>query len=96
MMQVLFVLFPLLCGAVIGLILISAPQRPETPEIRSFREAMSRLEALQLLGFEDEADTRAIRSAHRRLMRRHHPDRGGTHEKAAAVNLARDVLLRKR
>jgi hypothetical protein len=37
-----------------------------------------------------EAD---VISAHRRLIQRHHPDHGGTHEQAAALNAAKTFLL---
>lgn len=60
----------------------------------SLRRAMSRLEALRLLGLDDEADPRAIRSAYKRLMIKYHPDHGGSHNTAARLNLARDTLLK--
>ena len=37
-----------------------------------------------------EAD---VVAAHRRLIQRHHPDHGGTHEQAAALNAAKTFLL---
>jgi preprotein translocase subunit Sec63 len=58
------------------------------------RRAMSRLEALQLLGLGYEADPRTIRAAYKRLMIQYHPDHGGSHQTAARLNLARDTLLR--
>ncbi len=62
----------------------------------SLRRAMSRLEALQLLGLDREADSRTIRDAYKRLMIQYHPDHGGSHQTAAQLNLARDILLRSR
>jgi hypothetical protein len=60
---------------------------------RSARRAMSRFQALRLLGLDDHADPRAIRAAYKRLMIQCHPDHGGSHNAAALLNLARDTLL---
>ena len=54
---------------------------------------MSRAEALDILGLDDTATPDAIRHAHRELMLKLHPDRGGSHTLAAQVNAAKDVLL---
>jgi DnaJ family protein C protein 19 len=58
--------------------------------------SMDRGEALRILELEAGADARAIRDAHRRLVARVHPDRGGSAELAAQVNRARDILLAER
>lgn len=55
--------------------------------------AMSREEALKVLGLDDGASPDDIRAAHRRLMAALHPDRGGSDYLAAKINQARDVLL---
>jgi len=62
----------------------------------SLRWAMSRLDALRLLGLNDSAGVPAIRAAYKRLMFQYHPDHGGSTQRAAMLNLARDTLLRKR
>ncbi len=54
---------------------------------------MTRSEALSLLGLEGDASPSEVRAAHRRLMREHHPDRGGDAEFAARLNEAKEVLL---
>lgn len=54
---------------------------------------MSRAEALEILGLGEGADRKEIISAHRRLMKQAHPDKGGTTRMAALLNEARDVLL---
>ncbi|TZG26450.1 molecular chaperone DnaJ [Sphingomonas montanisoli] len=54
---------------------------------------MGRSEALRILELGPDPDAAAIRDAHRRLVSRVHPDRGGSAELAAQVNRARDVLL---
>jgi hypothetical protein len=55
--------------------------------------AMTQEEAYEILGLERGAPTEQIRSAHRTLMKRAHPDQGGSAEGAARLNAARDRLL---
>jgi DnaJ family protein C protein 19 len=57
--------------------------------------AMSRVEALKVLGLEEGASEEEIRVAHRRLILQTHPDKGGTNYLAAKINEAKDVLLRR-
>lgn len=54
---------------------------------------MSAADARRLLEVSPGADERAIGEAHRRLIRRVHPDVGGSAELARRVNVARDTLL---
>lgn len=58
-------------------------------------EAMSRAEALEVLGLDADAGESEIIDAHRKLMARVHPDRGGVDWMAVKLNQARDVLLNK-
>lgn len=62
----------------------------ESPPAES---AMSRAEAFDILGLAPDASRDAIILAHRRLMQKLHPDRGGSDYLAAKINLARSVLL---
>lgn len=57
------------------------------------REAMSKEEAYQVLGLQPGASQEAVRSAHRTLMKRFHPDTGGSNWLAAKINSAKDILL---
>ena len=54
---------------------------------------MDRREALNILGLADDASREAIIAAHRSLMQKLHPDRGGNDYLAAKINQAKDFLL---
>lgn len=56
--------------------------------------AMTKEEAYEILGLQPGASQEAIREAHRSLMKRIHPDAGGSSGLAARVNQAKDVLVK--
>ncbi|MEM8844818.1 MAG: DnaJ domain-containing protein [Pseudomonadota bacterium] len=50
-------------------------------------------EAYAILGLEQGADKEAIVNAHKRLMQKIHPDRGGSSYLAIKINQAKDILI---
>ncbi len=54
---------------------------------------MSKREAADLLGVEVTTEAEEVRMAHKRLMQKIHPDRGGSDALAKQINQAKEVLL---
>lgn len=65
---------------------------PEGGTVGGRTGAISRDEALRVLGLEEGASIDQINAAHRTLMQKLHPDHGGTSYLAAKINEAREVL----
>lgn len=61
----------------------------------SVSQAMAEEEAYQVLGLPLGASADDIRAAHRALMKRLHPDQGGSTWLAAKLNQAKDLLLKR-
>lgn len=76
----------------------SEPQNEEKKYSPVPSTAMDTREALDILGLEGEAakgdiNSQMVIDAHRRLIQKMHPDRGGSDYLAAKINQARDFLL---
>ena len=54
---------------------------------------MARDQAYEILRLKPGATAEAIKAAHRRLMKKFHPDQGGSTHLAAQINQAKDLLL---
>lgn len=54
---------------------------------------MNRQEALDILGLKPGASREEILKAHKRMIQKVHPDRGGSDVLAAQINKAKDVLI---
>ena len=54
---------------------------------------MSRADAAQILGVSEDASEQETKEAHKKLMQKCHPDRGGTDALAAQINKAKELML---
>ena len=61
-----------------------------------FKQKMSLRESYELLGIDENAPLEVIIKSHKELIRKLHPDKGGTSYLSARVNEARDIILADR
>jgi len=61
----------------------------------SFTDEMTIAQARDILGVDESATREDIIKAHRRMMQKFHPDRGGSNYLAAQINNAKQLLLKQ-
>jgi hypothetical protein len=69
------------------------PNQSKQSDTGGFQSNMDRTEALQILGLGEPTTKEEIEMAHRKLMQKLHPDRGGTDYLASKLNQAKQTLL---
>ena len=87
------VLLTLLPGLLKALRRSPTGEAGEAPPPKPGGGRMTRQEAYEILGLPPGASRDDIVGAHRRLMQKMHPDRGGSDYLAIKINQARDTLL---
>ncbi len=71
----------------------NAQQNSQNQQQARAKQSMGTDEALQVLGLEPNYTKEDVIQAHRRMMQKVHPDRGGTDYLAAQINQAKETLL---
>lgn len=80
-----------LCVAVLAR---SRLRRKKSPNLKGYHKGSMTLEmACDILGVEEDASEIEIRRAHKEMLKRVHPDQGGSDYLCKQVNQARDFLL---
>ena len=59
----------------------------------NFKISIDKNEAFEILGLDFNASRDDIINAHKKLIEKNHPDKGGSDYLSAKINKARDVLL---
>ncbi len=69
------------------------PNQQQNNQQAPSQTAMSQKQACEILGIQTDASKEEIIKAHKRMMQKVHPDRGGSDYLAAQINQAKDTLL---
>ncbi len=70
-----------------------AGQQSSQKQASTNKADMSKKQACEILGIKPDCSKDEIITAHRRMMQKVHPDRGGSDYLAAQINQAKDTLL---
>ena len=62
----------------------------------NYKISMDKNEAFEILGLDFNASRDDIITAHKKLIEKNHPDKGGSDYLSAKINKARDVLLKNK
>lgn len=73
----------------------SAQQKNQTPPTPPTTQNMNTQDALDILGLKKNPTKKEISEAHKRLMQKNHPDKGGSVHLASQINQAKKTLLEK-
>ena len=68
--------------------------KPESPRASNKNTKMTKKQACEILGVEENASKKEIEASYKRLMKKNHPDAGGSKYFATELNKAKDVLLK--
>ena len=63
---------------------------------KKYNEVLSLSESYELLGVDEDTSIEDIIKSHKELIRKLHPDKGGSSYLSAKVNQARDIILKDR
>lgn len=69
------------------------PKAPPSGSVAAAGLGMSKQDAADILGVDLSTEPEDVRMAHKRLMQKMHPDRGGSDALAKQINQAKEVLL---
>lgn len=74
---------------------LSVRRRPAGPRQQHREQQMTHAQACAVLGIDTNPSRQAVIDAHRKLMQKLHPDKGGSAHLAQQLNEAKRVLLAK-
>jgi hypothetical protein len=81
---------------IVSLMRIRRGLKATAEELKPGSAVLSRKDALEVLGLNEDASEDEIQSAYKKLMLKLHPDTQGSDWMAAKLNQARDILLGKK